>query len=70
MFVVDLCDSEQLTETLQSAAREVELQEQQREVVRQQEQATQPPPDLLSPDIDTGWEEFDRPRSNSRSLSL
>jgi len=70
ILLVELCDSEQLTETLQGAFKEAELRKQQKEEERRLEAAAKPPPELLSPDIDAGWEEFDRPRSNSRSLSL
>lgn len=67
----DLCESEQLAETLQNASKEAEIRKQQVEEERKQEEATAPPPSgLLSPDADTGWEEFARPRANSRSLSL
>jgi len=68
----DLCESEQLAETLQNAAKEAELREQQQQVEeeKRQEEMAKPPPDLLSPDADTAWEEFARPRANSRSLSL
>ena len=67
----DLCESEQLAETLQNAAKEAELHKQRVEEERKQEEAIAPPPPaLLSPDADTGWEEFARPRANSRSLSL
>ena len=70
LLLVELSDSEQLIETLQSASKEAELRQQQKEEERRQEAAAKPPPELFSPDIDTGWEEFARPRSNSRTLSL
>lgn len=67
----DLCESEQLAETLQNAAKEAKLREEQQQQVeeeRRQKEATNI--DLLSPDVDSGWEEFARPRANSRSISL
>ena len=52
--------------------KEAQLHEQrQQQVEEERRQAAEPPPsELLSPDADTGWEEFARPRANSRSLSL
>lgn len=71
MVHLDLCESEQLAETLQNAAKETELREQQQiEEEKQQEETAKLSSDLLSPDADTGWEEFSRPRANSRSLSM
>ena len=70
---LDLSESEQLAETLQNAAKEATLREQQqaKEERRQEKKISSPlPSDLLSPDPDTAWEEFARPRANSRSLSL
>ena len=71
----DLCESDQLAETLLNAAKEARLRKEQQKQVeeerRQEEKAAEPPSsDLLSPDADTGWEEFSRPRANSRTLSL